>query len=80
MKKWIKYKLLVGKNDDGTDVFQEMGAEYSESNLEIIKAIAFEEPVVVPCEEPEVYQPTESERLAALEAAMLEMMGVSVDG
>ena len=40
---WIKYKQLVGKNNVGTeeepvleDVFLELGAEYSEFNLQTV--------------------------------------------
>ena len=34
--KWIKYRKFIRRNDDGTDVFLEMGAEYSEANLQIV--------------------------------------------
>lgn len=38
--KWIKYKLLVGKKDDGTESLQDMGLEYSVENEVYIKGIA----------------------------------------
>ena len=39
--KWLKYRQLVGKAEDGTEVFQEMGATYSEENEEKIKEITY---------------------------------------
>ena len=39
--KWIKYRLLVGKKDDGTELFQDMGLEYSVENEAYIKGIAY---------------------------------------
>lgn len=46
--KWIKYRQLVSQINVGTeeepvleDVFQDMGAEYSEYNEQIIKGIAY---------------------------------------
>ena len=39
--KWIKYRLLVGKKDDGTELFQDMGLEYSAENETYIKGIAY---------------------------------------
>ena len=39
--KWINYKLLVGKTDDGTELFQDMGLEYSGENETYIKGIAY---------------------------------------
>lgn len=38
--KWIKYKLLVGKKDDGAESLQDMGLEYSIENEAYIKGIA----------------------------------------
>lgn len=38
--KWIKYKLLVGNKFDGTELFQDMGLEYSVENEAYIKGIA----------------------------------------
>lgn len=38
--KWIKYRLLVGKTDDGTELFQYMGLEYNVENETYIKGIA----------------------------------------
>lgn len=39
--KWIKYRLLVGKTDDGAELFQDMGLEYSVENEAYIKGIAY---------------------------------------
>lgn len=39
--KWIKYRLLVGKKDDGTELFQDMGLEYSVENEAYVKGIAY---------------------------------------
>lgn len=39
--KWIKYKLLVGNKFDGTELFQDMGLEYSVENEAYIKGIAY---------------------------------------
>lgn len=39
--KWIKYKLLVGKTNDGTELFQDMGLEYSIENETYINGIAY---------------------------------------
>lgn len=39
--KWIKYRLLVGKTDDGAELFQDMGLEYSVENEAYIKEIAY---------------------------------------
>lgn len=85
MKK-IKYKFLSCQINKGTeenpileDVLLEKTIEYSEANMEIARAEAVGE-ISPPFDDgqPETYQPTESERLDALEVAMLEMMGVSL--
>lgn len=39
--KWIKYKQLVGKTNDGTELFQDIGLEYSVENETYIKGIAY---------------------------------------
>lgn len=39
--KWIKYRLLVGKTDNGAELFQDMGLEYSVENETYIKGIAY---------------------------------------
>ena len=46
--RWIKYKQIVGKKADGSDVVQEMTAEYSESNLLVVKGLAFGDPEITP--------------------------------
>ncbi len=51
-----------------------------EYTLAIARKEAFEEPIVEDDGQPEIYQPTTEERLAALEAAQLDMLGVMVDG
>lgn len=80
--KWINYKLLVGKKDDGTELFQDMGLEYTVENETYIKGIAHNgEYTIVDDGQPEaVSVPTIEERTSALEAAMLEMMGVNANG
>lgn len=66
--RWIKYKQLVGKQDDGTEVFQDMGAEYSEDNLEIVKGLAYNgEYTIEDDEQPEIAsEPSTDEILNAL--------------
>ena len=87
MKK-IKYKFLSCQINKGTeenpvmeDLLLEKIVDYTEANMEIAKAEAVGE-ISPPFDDgqPEVYTPTESERLDALEMALLEMMGVNVDG
>lgn len=64
----------------GAAVAIECTADTLDANLAIARAEAFEEPIVEDDGQPEIYQPTTEERLAALEAAQLEMLGVMVDG
>ena len=87
MKK-IKYKYLSCQINRGTkenpvleDLLLEKIVDYSEANMKIAKAEAVGE-ISPPFDDgqPEVYQPTTEERLSALEAAQLEMLGVIVDG
>ena len=91
MKKIIKYNLVeevnIGTEEEpiierrkGAGVEIPCTEDVLESNLAMARKEAYEEPIVEPSNEPETYQPTEAERLDALEQAMLEMMGVSVDG
>lgn len=88
MAKYWKYQLLQNRINEGTEE-NPVWKEYllpkmipaTEANEEIAKAEAYNgeyEPFDDGIEE--VYQPTESERLEALEQALLELMGVSVDG
>ena len=86
MKK-IKYKFLSCQINEGTeenpimkDVLLEKVIDYSEANLEVAKLEAVGDIVPFDDGQPEVYQPTTEERLAALEAAQLEMLGVIIDG
>lgn len=87
--KIIKYNLVkdvnVGTEEEpiiekrkGTPVEIPCTEDVLESNLEMARREAFEEPIVEDDGQVETYQPTESERLDALESAMLEMMGVSL--
>lgn len=87
--KIIKYNLIeevnIGTEEEpiiekrkGLPVEIPCRPENLEANLAIAQKEAFEEPEVTDDGQPEVYQPTESERLEALEQAMLEMMGVSL--
>ena len=39
--KWIKYKLPVGKTNDGVELFQDMGLEYNIENEIYIQEIAY---------------------------------------
>lgn len=48
------------------------------SNLAMARMEAFEEPIVEDNGVEEIYQPSDKERIEALEAALLEMMGVSL--
>lgn len=74
--KFYKYQFA-----NGEDFFVEKMLEATEANEEIAKAEAYNGEYTIEDDgQPETYQPTESERLAALEQAMLEMMGVTVDG
>lgn len=88
MKK-IKYKVggyTAQYNPETGEVEQvftpaEMTIDYSEANLEKAKAEAYNgEYEIVDDGVEEDTTPTLEERTSALEAAMLEMMGVKVDG
>lgn len=83
--KWIKYNFCTKvnrgteENPQWEDVLNPVMMGYSEANEEIAKAEAYSGEYTIEDDgQPEVYQPTESERLEALEAALLEMMGVSL--
>lgn len=77
--KIIKYNLYTIVEDK--EILTPVEMKWNEVNEEIAKAEAHNgEYTIVDDGQPEVYQPTESERLDALEAALLEMMGVNVDG
>lgn len=85
--KWIKYKVNnhvnVGTEENPVmkDSFINLRVPYDESVLNAIQRDAYNgEYEIFDDGQSETYQPTDSERLAALEAAMLEMMGVNVDG
>lgn len=81
--KIIKYNLLT-KANHGTkenpqwcETFNAVELEYSESNLEIAKKEAYNGEYTIEDDGKEAAPPTTEERLAALESAMLEMLGVS---
>lgn len=78
MKK-IKYKFNAGTKDNPS--LADVELSYSEANLLLAEAEAYggeyaiEDDGVV-----EVAAPTQEERIAALEGAILELMGVTLDG
>lgn len=73
--KLIKYKVRSGESDITIQV------PYDETVIPaIIKDAIDGEYTIEDDGQPEVYTPTTEERLAALEAAQLEMLGVIVDG
>lgn len=89
--KIIKYDLLneinVGTIDNpiiekhkGLPVTISCTSDTLEQTLAIARKEAYEEPIVEDDGQVEVYQPTTEERLSALEAAQLEMLGVKLDG
>jgi hypothetical protein len=85
LMKWIKYKgagFTQVAAEDGTVVDKEIvydaKREYSVENLEYVKTIAVNGEYTI--EDDENVQPTLEERTAALEAAMLEMLGVNLNG
>lgn len=85
MKYW-KYQLLQTRINKGTEeepvwaeTFIPKMIPATEENEDIAKAEAYNcEYEIFDDGQPETYQPTESERLEALEVALLEMMGVSL--
>ena len=85
----IKYKFLSCEVNHGTEkepkieqIFLEKSMPWSEANEEIAKREAYNGEYTIEDDgQPEpVAEISTDERLEALEAAMLEMMGVSVDG
>ena len=75
--KWIKFRQFVSEK-----VFQDVSVQFNGANIERIKQIAYNGEYTIEDDgQPEpVAEPTEAERLEALEAAMLELMGVETDG
>lgn len=81
--KILKYNLCT-KVNRGTEekpqieeIITPVSMGYSEANEEIAKREAYNGEYTIEDDgQEESYQPTESERLDALESAMLEMMGV----
>ena len=87
--KWIKFTRIVGERNVGTEdnpvmqnILTTLALSYCDYNEEIAKREAYNGEYTVEDDgQPEpVAVPTAAERLEALEAAMLEMMGVAVDG
>lgn len=87
--KIIKYKFLSGEINYGTEeqpeieqIFLEKSMTWNEPNEAIAKQEAWGGEYTIEYDgQPEpVAEPTEAERLEALEAAMLELMGVETDG
>lgn len=88
MAKIIKYKFLsceinhgTEKNPDIEQIFLDKSMTYSEANEAIAKREAYNGEYTIEDDgQPEpVAEPTAEERLAALESAMLEMLGVSAN-
>jgi hypothetical protein len=73
--KYIKYEL--GGNGESSVTCK---IAYSDENLEIAKKEAIGEIVIEDDGEPEVYAPTDQERLEALEIAIMELAGVIANG
>lgn len=85
--KYYKYKICnhanIGAEDEPkwVESFFEKMIPVTESNEEIAKREAYNGEYTIEDDgQVETYQPTTEERLAALEAAQLEMLGVMVDG
>lgn len=84
--KWLRYNIRTveynGVDEEGNPIGREVLDTVEVQDNEVGRTLAEWEAVgeIVPFDDgqPEAYQPTESERLEALEAALLEMMGVSV--
>lgn len=88
MAKIIKYKFLSCEINRGTEndpdieqIFLQKSIGWNEANEAIARREAHNGEYTVEDDGLEEYAaPTESERLDALEAAMLEMMGVTANG
>lgn len=84
--KRIKYRFLSSEVNYGTEEAPDIRQNfipkdfpYSEEAYEAAKAEAYEEPEIYDDGKPEpVVLPTAEERLEALEAAILEMLGVGL--
>ena len=79
--KRIKYPIYQSTRENGKVITFPKDIPWSESNEEIAKREAYNgEYEIYDDGEPDpVAEPTEKERLEALEMAMLEMLGVSVN-
>ena len=84
--KIIKYNLCTkvnrGSEEDPRyeDVLTPVMMSWSEDNVAIAEMEAHEGEYTIEDDGvEEIYQPTESERLEALEAALLELMGVNLN-
>ena len=87
--KIIKYNLIeevnIGTEEEpiiekrkGAPVEIPCTEDILESNLAMARMEAFEEPIVEDDGVEEIYQPSDKERIEALEMALLEMMGVAL--
>lgn len=79
--KFLRYDLCTIDDITGEEIHSPVSMRWSELNEEIAKMEAHNGEYTIEDDgAEEAIEPTEKERLAALEAAVLEMMGVSVDG
>ncbi len=81
----IKYKFISHQIDKGTEekpimekVLKEKIRNDTEDEWEAAKMEAVGEIIPFDDGQPETYQPTESERLDAVEAAILDLLGVQL--
>ena len=64
--KWIKYRLLVGKKDDGTELFQDIGLEYRVEIETYIKGFAFNGEYTIEDDDVEdIQEPTKEDKFEA---------------
>ena len=79
--KRIKYPIYQSTRENSEVITAPKSLPWSKANWEIAKAESYgAEPEIFDDGNPEpVAEPTDKERLEALEAAMLEMMGVTID-
>ena len=79
--KFLRYDLCTIDESTGDEIHSPVFMQWSEKNEEIAKQEAHNgEYTIVDDGVEEVYEPTAEDRLAALESAMLEMLGVGTDG
>ena len=79
--KFLRYELCTIDESTGDEIHSPVFMQWSEMNEEIAKMEAHNgEYTIEDNGIEEVYEPSAEERLAALELAMLEMLGVGTDG